>query len=336
MVTENKLKIAQSVARLWLSVGQTITLACDSNPTKVIGSERLIPHLQIMLDGYRKVDPATCKKLPVQSNVPELLVETAYQQVTTQRQRATVDLTMIAFYYLLRVGKYTVKGSWNNTKQTVQFKYKDLTFFRKNNRGELRCLPWDAPAHLISSADGATLKLDKQKNGWKGVCVYHELNDEACHCPVRTLACCHIHLHNNGADIKTFLSAYYDDKGQRSDITNEDVSKALKAAATVLEYPTAKGIPIDHIDTHLLRSGGANALSLSGYSDTQIQKMGQWWGATLKEYIREEMACISKGMSKSMKKKFDFINISGNTFNTITDDLIDREYKSNVSAASAA
>jgi len=54
------------------------------------------------------------------------------------------------------------------------------------------------------------------------------------------------------------------------------VSKALKAAATVLEYFMAKGIPIDRIDTHSLRSGGANALSMSGYLDTQIQKMGRW------------------------------------------------------------
>ncbi len=111
---------------------------------------------------------------------------------------------------------------------------------------------------------------------------------------------------------------------------------SLKAAATVLEYPTAKGIPIDRIDTHSLRSGDANALSLSGYLDTQIQKMGRWQGATFKEYIQEELACFSEGMSKSMKKKFDFVNIAGNAFNTITDDLIDREYKINVSAASAA
>ena len=84
---------------------------------------------------------------------------------------------------------------------------------------------------------------------------------------------------------KTFLSAYYDDKGWRGDITNKDVSKALMAAATV-EYPTAKGIPIDRIDTHLLQSGGTNALSLSGYLDTQIQKMGWWRGATFKEYTQ--------------------------------------------------
>ena len=309
------------------AVGQTIALACDSNLTKVVGSERLLPCLQIMLDGYRIVDPATRKKLPVQSDVPKLLVETAYQQGTTQRQRAPADLTMIAFYYLLWVGKYTVKGSPNNTNHTVQFKYEG---------GELRCLLRDAPVHLISSADGATLKLDNQKNGWKDVCGYHESNGDAWHCPVRALTHCYTHLRDNRTDSKTFLLAYYDDKGQRSIITNEDVSKALKAAATVLEYPTAKGIPINRIDTHSLQSGGANALSLSGYSDTQIQKMGRWRDATFKEYIRDDLVCFSKEMSKSMKTKFDFVNIAGNAFNTITDDLIDREYDINVSVASAS
>ncbi len=142
------------------AVGQTIALACDSNPTKVIGSERLLPHIQIMLDGYWKVHPPTRKKLPVQADVPELLVEQAYQSTTTQCQRATADLTMVVFYYLLRVGEYMVKGSRNNTKQTVQFKYKDVSFFQKNTRGQLCCLPRDAPDHLIATADGATLKLD--------------------------------------------------------------------------------------------------------------------------------------------------------------------------------
>jgi hypothetical protein len=33
------------------AVGQTIALACKKNPTKVTGSERLLPRLQIMLDG---------------------------------------------------------------------------------------------------------------------------------------------------------------------------------------------------------------------------------------------------------------------------------------------
>ena len=102
----------------------------------------------------------------------------------------------------------------------------------------------------------------------------------------------------------------------------EDISRALKAAATELQYPTTKGIPIARINTHSLRSGGANALALAGYSDTQIQKMGRWRGATFKEYIREELACYARNMSKDMKRKFNFVNIAGNAFTDIPDDTL--------------
>ena len=52
------------------------------------------------------------------------------------------------------------------------------------------------------------------------------------------------------------------------------------------------------------------ALALSGYSDTQIQKMGRWKGASFKEYIHEDFACYSGGMSKDMKRSFGFFNIA--------------------------
>ncbi len=142
------------------AVGQAIVLACNNNPTKIKGSDKHLPRLQVMIDGYRKEDPATIKKLPVQSDVPELLVMTAYNGMGTEKEKAAADLTLIAFYYLLRVGEYTVKGSRNSTKQTIQFKYEDITFFCKNARGQLRCLPCNAPDNLIATADGATLKLD--------------------------------------------------------------------------------------------------------------------------------------------------------------------------------
>ena len=53
-----------------------------------------------------------------------------------------------------------------------EFKMGDITFFAKDKQGNLHCLPWDAAADLIAAADGATMKLDSQENGWKGVCVY--------------------------------------------------------------------------------------------------------------------------------------------------------------------
>jgi hypothetical protein len=88
-----------------------------------------------------------------------------YGKSGSTREKASGDLLLIAFYYLLRIGKYTVKGKRNNTKQTVQFKLKDVTFFKKNKVGTLVCLPRTAPASVVMAADSATLKLDNQKNG---------------------------------------------------------------------------------------------------------------------------------------------------------------------------
>ena len=95
------------------------------------------------------------------------------------------DLVTIAFYYLLRVGEYTIKGHRNNTKQTVQFCLQDVTFFKRDHAGRLRQLSRRATDQDILTADSATLKLDNQKNGWKGVCVHQEHNGEVYCCPVR-------------------------------------------------------------------------------------------------------------------------------------------------------
>jgi hypothetical protein len=257
-----------------------------------------------MIDGYTKADPRMQKKLPVEADVPELLIKMGYGKSGSIQSQAVVDLALIVFYYLLRIGKYTVKRQRDCTKrakkQTVQFKLEDVTFFKTDKNGILRCLPRNAPHSLIMTAESTTLNLDNQKNGWKGVCVHQEANGKAFNCLVRALARQVVHLRENGGDTKALLSAFYVDE-THNDVTGEDVSKGLKMVTMLLHYPTTRGIPIKCIDTHSLHSGGANALALSGYSNMQIQKMGRWKGATFKEYIREELACYSVGMSTNMK-----------------------------------
>jgi hypothetical protein len=167
------------------------------------------------------------------------------------------------------------------------------------------------------------------------VCVHQEANGEAFNCPVKALTRRVIHIRKNGGNPKTLLSAFYLD-GIWYNVTGEDISKGLKMAATLLHYPMMRGIPIDCIDTHSLRSGWANALALSGYSDMQIQKMGRWKGATFKEYIREELACYSAGMSSSMKRRFKFVTISGNAYNDVTATCLEADYNVNASLAAAA
>jgi hypothetical protein len=262
--------------------------------------------------------PPNTKQFPVEANVPELLAKKGCNRSAMKLERAIRDLSLIAFYYLLRIGEYTLKGMRNETKQTIRFKYEDITFFKKYSSRQLPCLPRDAPAHLIATADGVTMKLDNQKNRWKGVCIYQEANGDDYLCPVKVLGWWFLHLHLHQGTGKTFLFSYWT-KGTKANVTAENISRALKSALTELQYPTNKGIPISRINTHSLHSGSTNALALAWYLDTQIQKMGQWRGATFKEYIREELACYARGMSRDMKQKFNFVNIAGNAFTQIND-----------------
>jgi hypothetical protein len=112
-------------------------MAVGNNPTKIIGSDGFVAALQIMIKGYAKEDPPTRKMLPIKADVPQLLVDMGYSQSGTAHTKAIGDLTLIACYYLLRIGEYTIKGRHNNTKQTVQFKLDDVTFYKKTRSGQL-------------------------------------------------------------------------------------------------------------------------------------------------------------------------------------------------------
>ena len=310
---------AGTVSGALTAVGQTISLDFEIKPTKRLGSDKFAPRLAEMLTGWSKEDPATVKKMPVEADVPELLAEQAQRRGASELVRAIGDCALIAFYFLLRVGEYTVKCSRNETKHTKQFKAEDCTFFKKNALGKLRQLPWSAPDSDIMAADSATLKLDNSKNGWKGVCVNQEANGEPHCCAVRALGQRYCYIRQFGNQ-KTYLSAYWNDS-QRMDVNDEDMRVNLKWAATELDYHGRKGIPVRLVDTHSLRIGGANALSLSGYSDREIQKMGRWRGETFKEYIREQLSNFSAGMSKKMKQKFNFVNVCAGAHTDVPVDI---------------
>ena len=282
-------------------------------------------------------EQATMKKMPVEADVPELLVKMGNECTATELTKAVGDLALMAFYYLLRVGEYTVKRTRNCTKQTKQFKLEDVQFFEKK-RGRIRRLARNASDEQIMAATSATLKLDNSKNGWKGVCVHQEANGEERNCGVRAIGRRYCYIRHMTASLgtkkqyKTFLSAYWID-GKRCDVNDEDIRANIKWAAGILDYEGTRNIPVDRVDTHSLRSGGANALSLSGYSDRQIMKMGRWKSATFMEYIREELACFSEGMSKNMKRSFGFVNVAGGAYHDITSTVLLTEYDTPASAA---
>jgi hypothetical protein len=177
---------ADTVSTAISAIGKEIALARGVNPNKLRYSEKLLPRIaQMLLEGWRKKDEPVMKKLPVEVDVPEYLVKLGLVPGASGLVRATGDLALIAFYYLLRVGEYTTKGSRNESKQTVQFRMRDVVFFVLDEYG----LDDD-----IMEAQCATLWLDNQKNGWRNVCVNQHHNGDEIFCPVRAIGRCYIHL----------------------------------------------------------------------------------------------------------------------------------------------
>ena len=64
----------------------------------------------------KKPTPPTVKQLPVEADVPEFLVKRGLAHDARELDHAIGNLTMVAFYYLFRIGEYTTKGARNNSK----------------------------------------------------------------------------------------------------------------------------------------------------------------------------------------------------------------------------
>ena len=71
-----------------------------------------------------------------------------------------------------------------------------------------------------------------------------------------------------------------------------------------------QAIDPDLVGAHSLRAGGAMALKLNGYDDIVIMKMGRWQSITFLQYIHNQIAHLSKDVSKTMSMKLPFVNIS--------------------------
>ena len=99
------------------------------------------------------------------------------------------------------------------------------------------------------------------------MCVHQESNGEEHFCCVRALGRRYCYIRRmTGENMKTWLSSHWVN-GKMCNVNDDDIQQNLEWAGDVLDHEGTRDIPVDQIDTHSLCSGGANALSLSGYSD---------------------------------------------------------------------
>ena len=101
-----------TVATAITAIGTKISMATGVNPTKDGVSDKLIPRLSQILQGWKAQDPPVVGKLPIEIDIPEFLSHIGQLQQANELDQAIGDLTLITFYYLLQVGKYTIKSKF--------------------------------------------------------------------------------------------------------------------------------------------------------------------------------------------------------------------------------
>ena len=137
-----------------------------------------------MVEGYRRADPPSVPQLAVPVSIPKTAYNT-YLNCGDPVSKRTACLIIVAFYYLLRVGKYTrpqftmQNGKRVPATRTKQFIIRNVGFF-KDGKSVART----SPLEKLLTADIAVLKITNQKNRRMGQTITQHATN-ATHCPHR-------------------------------------------------------------------------------------------------------------------------------------------------------
>jgi hypothetical protein len=156
----------QSVERALRHVAQRIILDGHPDPRKASPAQQ---HLDLpisrLLKSYRDEDPPPQPKLALPVSTIEA---TSRNYLWTEHQHAAANLVTTAFFYLLRVGEYTLPAC-SRKRRTIPLWKCDIRLWQK---GVL--LHHSAGINTLLSADSAMICIANTKNGTKGAVVHHK------------------------------------------------------------------------------------------------------------------------------------------------------------------
>ena len=289
------------------AINQTIQLVGQQTPLYKAEQKYQLT-IERMVEGFRREDPPATPQLAVPITVPNACYEAGLKS-SKQELRTAGCLSLVAFYFLLRVGEYTQPrtvlrdGKRIRATRTKQFSFSNVGFY-KNGKVVKRQSSLDT----LLSCDAVTLKITNQKNGRMGQTI-HQQSTGTDLCPVKALAFIidHLNQHRKGSEDPLLCDYYENDKWHS--VQSALIVKVVRTAAKLLNLGD-QGIDPDLIGAHSLRAGGAMALRLNGYDDTTIMKMGRWTSLTFTQYIHNQIAHLATDMSRKMSMPLPFLNIA--------------------------
>ena len=135
------------------------------------GDNKYILLIQFQIEGYRHKYPSPTHKLAV----PITTVNIAYKignKSNNTAAKVSGQLCVIALYFLLCIGEYTLPrltNQDNSTTRTIQFRVGDIGFCCNSS-----ILPQQSPLHLLRKSDSSTMNITNHKNGHWCQLIYQE------------------------------------------------------------------------------------------------------------------------------------------------------------------
>jgi hypothetical protein len=288
---------AQSVEKALRHVAQAFVLEGYPDPRRAAASHDLALPFAHLLKSYRDKDPAPRPQVALPVHAINLAASARNDMAAAPRDRATANLIVLAFYFLLRVGEYTLPAE-NRMTRTVQFRLGDFRFWQGQT-----LLPLTSDAALLAAASSVTLTMDNQKNGQRGA-ILHQEAVYADFCPVRSAAAVISAILAQQMPLSTPIS--FVQPGVY--VLPSHVLHAVRQGAC-LAMLTNSGYNLARIGAHSLRASGAMALWLSGHSPEAIMKLGRWRTQTFLTYIHAQIAATTTGTSTRMRRPVAFHNV---------------------------
>ena len=140
---------------------------CEQTSPVVTKEGKLHLQLRRQLDNFRKADPPPKSQLALPYSAI-VFIHNTHHLSTNPQTKATAELCIIAWYYLLRVGEYTFTKI-PEQRQTVQLRLQDVSLWHHHEKLNLTL-----PLHyLLAHCTSATLCINNQKNGKRNSIIHH-------------------------------------------------------------------------------------------------------------------------------------------------------------------
>jgi hypothetical protein len=227
---------------------------------------------------WKKEDPPVNRVKPIPISVIRRIAFIAQHLPAGpagDKLRATADMIIIAFFYLLRPGEYTDAPS-----DTTPFTLGDVQL----SIGDLRLDVLTTPEPTLFQARSSSLTFTTQKNGVENEVIRQGLSGDPYLCCVKAITRRVCHLRAHGAPLTAPLARVYSLTGRRpTGVTPALITKTLRDAVGAMGH--GLGFLPSEVSARSLRAAGAMALLVANVDPDIIQILGRWRSDEMFRYL---------------------------------------------------